>query len=206
MFSLKVGSGSIGNITKLGANLDAKLVNAIKELGEQGQAIAFPIYAEAVEDIFDAEGPGWDDLSKGTQEERAAIIDARGLTITPRHPILQRTGALKASLTEPGFTERTVMLPQYDPMAYASGGEEVFDVPIHTGLVRGKTPTGEHDTEWVFGTADERFEKLQDGAASDFPGGTSIPPRPMLPRGTQEKAVAQQIGADLYALLVKLLA
>ena len=65
---------------------------------------------------------------------------------------------------------------------------------------------GQNDTEWTFTVVDERFEKLQDGAQSNVPGGTSIPARPMLPRGTQEKAVAQQIGADLYALLVKLLA
>ena len=200
MFSLKVGSGSIGNITKLGANLDAKFSNAILKLGAQGFATAFPTYAEAIEDIFAAEGPGWDDLARGTQEEREAT------GFPPRHPILQRTGTLKRSLTDPSFgpQEHTVM--SFDPMAYVTGGEEIFGVQVHVGNVVEGNAIGQNDTEWTFTVVDERFEKLQDGAQSNVPGGTSIPARPMLPRGTQEKMVAQQIGADLYALLVKLLA
>lgn len=202
MFSLKVGSGSIGNITKLGANLDAKFSKAIFGVGIRRvvETVVLPVYTSAVEDIFRTEGPGWADLSQGTQEEREAT------GFPPRHPILQRTGTLKRSLTDPAFGPQTHTVMSFDPLAYISGSDETYGVQVHVGNTLNDTPTGENDIEWTFATEDERFEKLQNGAQSDIPGGKSIPARPMLPRGTQEKMVAQQIGAELYALLVKLLA
>lgn len=128
--------------------------------------LAFQVYSSKVEDTFNREGPGWDRLASWTLRERADLGFSSG-------PILQRTGVLKRTLTD----------PQLGRLQYSLGG-------FSTGNEITKSISGGRAT-LRFGTLDPRFEKHQMGGQTD--DGFDVPPRPMVPEDSEQNQVLSEI-------------
>lgn len=141
--------------------------------------LGFEVFSKMVESIFEIEGqPAWQPLSERTQEER------RKLRFSVSHPILERTGTLRRGLTDLDFDERTEMLETL-------GG----DMPFRVGN-RLMIENDQKGIAFLFGTSDERFYELQVGVPNK-----NIPPRPMVPMGSQQQFVGREIQEKLVAYI-----
>jgi phage gpG-like protein len=83
-----------------------------------------------IEDIFTQEGPGWQQLAPRTVRTR------KRLGFGPEHPILQRTGSLKESITKQG-----IIIGSIGPNRRITTGSADFRFPIlHAGAVKANIP------------------------------------------------------------------
>jgi len=181
MLSVTVGSGSIGNLTKLMKRFE----NGFTALAKNAIDPAFECYRDAVEDIFEAEGPGWIPLKAGTNEIRAE----QGFD--PEHPILERTGQFRQALTVRGRGPE-----MYDPPTILVGPDLIVsDEPFTSGNDEDIIRHGA-DLEYEFYTYDHRvtFHMLGDAA-------THTPARPMLPQGEAQRKLAHSVAERLYVIL-----
>lgn len=176
--SIEVTESSLAGLRAL----EQSIAKAVHTVAEKAMDTALAYYTLEVEAIFDAEGPNWPSLAPQTTREREAT------GFPPDHPILYRTGALKASLTDPdaGLFTAVVSAPGQPDTSFQSGN-----------IIRKDVSGG--NSEATFASVDPRFPVLQDGGYSQTGG--LIPARPMLPRGEVERLMAQKIGKELFALM-----
>ena len=73
---------------------------AIRDLRPVYERVADELGPAIDQEAFDPEGPGWDELADFTVEQRQGRIDRGEINVGARHPILQQTGDLRASLTQ----------------------------------------------------------------------------------------------------------
>jgi hypothetical protein len=136
--------------------------------------LAFQVYGSYVESTFEREGPGWDSLARRTLRERADL----GF---PSSPILQRTGILKQTLTDPTMGNKNYSVGDD---SFATGNELVIRIADNRASIQ-------------FGTLDKRFEVLQSGETNEW---FNIPARPMVPEGEEQNDVLGQIDTAMGAL------
>jgi len=149
------------------------LAHILDDLPQTWQVLtrtAMNTWGEFIERVFETEHYGrWASLAQRTVGERAwlrytpmALVPA----FTPVHPILQRAGSLKRSLTDPNFPPQIIVDYHTDgPEEHNTGAQIVSE------RVGSKNNLTSH---WA--TQDDRFLPLHTGRGLSF-----MPPRPMVP-------------------------
>lgn len=139
-------------------NLGSREIEKVADAGRRGIALNFATES--------AGGEPWPHLAPMTVEER------RSLGFAGEHPILQRTGSLKESLTDPSH-------------------------PLNITNVLTHGYYGYRERIYIeLSSADERFPLLQAGGLTDL--GYYIPPRPMTLLGIE--AIRQLEDTIIYVV------
>jgi hypothetical protein len=172
-FALRARAESIQNLGRVFDHLEQFAERFIEPASVEAQTV----WIRTIDQKFAEEGPGWPDLAQSTIRERAQLLGPS----LGAHPILERFGYLRRSLTDWTFEgPRSV---SYDTWSLNEG---LGQKSIETGNeIETRRQPGYGLYRWVI--YDERFEAL-------------MVDRPMVPLGGEAEGMCKEIEDSLVRL------